>query len=429
MARGTSTQPGAMTSRCSAALVAAVAALALAGCGAQEDPEPTTPTTGEPITELTIYSSLPLSAGPDREEAAAVRRGIELALDEAGGVAGDIAITHEPLDNATGGENGWSAARVSANARDAAQDDDAGVYIGELRSAASVLSMPILNEAGLAQISPAASAVGLTREGTGAEEGEPGRYYPTGEGHFARLIPDDGVQGAVLARLMAQERCRRVALVNDGELEPAQLVPVVAQELRDRGAEVVLDDVLGEDGLPPDRVAQRAGEADADCLLYAGGATPQAGALLTRAGEQLGESTSLFAAKGLVEPPFFAQPGGLAPELAQRLTLTVPPAGEPRSPVRGALLDELGPGAQGDPASRYVLYGYEAMQLALDAIARSGTGRREDIVDALLETQDRRSVLGTYSIEDGGGSTLREYAVLGVDDTGALVPRRVVGVG
>ncbi|MDQ3608916.1 MAG: ABC transporter substrate-binding protein, partial [Actinomycetota bacterium] len=417
-----------MTRRCSATLGAAVAALVLAGCGAQEDPEPTTPVTDEPITDLTIYSSLP-SLGPDQEEAARVRQGIDLALDQAGGRAGDIAVTHQPLDNATREDEGWSAARVSANARDTAQDDDAGVYIGELRSAASVLSMPILNEAGVAQISPAASAVGLTREGPGAQEGEPGRYYPTGEGHFARLIPDDGVQGAVLAGLMAQERCMRAALVNDGELEPAQLVAVVAEELREQGAEVVLDDVLGEQGLPPDRVAERAGEADADCLLYAGGATPLAGELLTQAGEQLGESTSLFAAKGLVEPPFFAPPRGLAPELAQRLTLTLPPDGEARSPVRAALLDELGPGAQEDPASRYVLYGYEAMQLALDAIVRSGTGRREDIVDALLETQDRRSVLGTYSIEDGGGSTLSEYAVFGVGDMGALVPRRVVGVG
>ncbi|MCP9489019.1 MAG: ABC transporter substrate-binding protein [Solirubrobacteraceae bacterium MAG38_C4-C5] len=415
-----------MIARCSAAVVAVVA---LAGCGAQGDPEPTTPGTDEPITELTIYSSLP-SQGPDREEAIRVRQGIDLALEQAGGNAGDIAITHEPLDNATREDEGWSAARVSANAREAAQEDDAGVYIGELRSAASVLSMPILNEAGVAQISPAASAVGLTREGPGAQEGEPGRYYPTGEGHFARLIPDDGVQGAVLAGLMVEERCMRAALVNDGELEPAQLVPVVAQALRDQGAEVVLDDVLGEDGLPPDRVAERAGEADADCLLYAGGATPQAARVLLQAAEQLGESTALFAAKGLAEPSFLAPRSGLLPtELAQRLTLTVPPGGEPASPVRAALLDELGPGAQDDPASRYVLYGYEAMQLALDAIARSGTGRREDVVDALLDTQDRRSVLGTYSIEDGGGSSLSEYAVFGVDDMGALVPRRVVAVG
>ncbi|HEV2819195.1 MAG TPA: hypothetical protein VGW11_01680, partial [Solirubrobacteraceae bacterium] len=166
-------------SRRSVAVGAAVVALALAGCGAQEEPEPTTPVTEKPITELTIYSSLP-SLGPDREEAAAVRRGIDLALAQAGGAVGDIAITHQPLDNATAEESGWSAARVSANARRAVQDEAAGVYIGELRSAASVLSMPILNEGRLAQISPAASAVGLTREGPGAQDGEPARYYPTG---------------------------------------------------------------------------------------------------------------------------------------------------------------------------------------------------------------------------------------------------------
>ncbi|MBW3549195.1 MAG: ABC transporter substrate-binding protein [Actinobacteria bacterium] len=407
---------------------AAIVALALAACGAQEEPEPTTPVE-EPITGLTIYSSLP-SLGPDTEEAAALRRGMDLALAQAGGGVSDIAITHEPLDNATPEENGWSAARVSANARRAAQDDAAGVYIGELRSAASVLSMPILNEGRLAQISPAASAVGLTREGPGAQEGEPGRYYPTGEAHFVRLIPDDGVQGAVLSRLMGEERCLRAALVNDGQLESAQLVPVVAEALPGEGVEVVLDDVLGEEGLPPDRVAERAGEADAGCLLYAGGATPQAAQLLLQAAEQLGERTSLFASKGLAEPSFFApRDGPLPPQLSQRLILTLPPSGEPASPVRTALLNELGPDAQDDPASRYVLYGYEAMQLALDAIARSGTGRREDIVDALLETQDRRSVLGTYSIEDGGGSSLREYAIFGVDDMGTLVQRRVVGVG
>ncbi|MDQ3768401.1 MAG: hypothetical protein M3370_02830, partial [Actinomycetota bacterium] len=116
--------PALVVSRRSVAVGAAIVALALAGCGAQEDPEPTTPVADEPVTGLTIYSSLP-SLGPDREEAAAVRRGIDLALAQAGGNVSDIAITHEPLDNATAEENGWSAARVSANARRAAQDDAA----------------------------------------------------------------------------------------------------------------------------------------------------------------------------------------------------------------------------------------------------------------------------------------------------------------
>jgi branched-chain amino acid transport system substrate-binding protein len=59
----------------------------------------------------------------------------------------------------------------------------------------------------------------------------------------------------------------------------------------------------------------------------------------------------------------------------------------------------------------YAIYGYEAMRLALDAIQRSGTGKKEDIVKALFDTKDRQSVLGTYSIDKNGDTTLTDYGV------------------
>ena len=59
----------------------------------------------------------------------------------------------------------------------------------------------------------------------------------------------------------------------------------------------------------------------------------------------------------------------------------------------------------------YAIYGYEAARLALDAIERSGTGNKEDIVKALFETKDRESVLGTYSIDENGDTTLSDYGV------------------
>ena len=40
----------------------------------------------------------------------------------------------------------------------------------------------------------------------------------------------------------------------------------------------------------------------------------------------------------------------------------------------------------------YSIYGYEAMQLALDAIERSGTGEKADVLKALFATKDRESV-------------------------------------
>jgi branched-chain amino acid transport system substrate-binding protein len=55
------------------------------------------------------------------------------------------------------------------------------------------------------------------------------------------------------------------------------------------------------------------------------------------------------------------------------------------------------------------------MRLALDAIERSGDGSKENITKALFDTKDRDSVLGTYSIDENGDTTLTDYGVYSVD--------------
>ena len=80
--------------------------------------------------------------------------GIKLALEQAGGKAGDITIKYESLDDSTAQAGKWTPEATSANARKAAQDDTTAVYIGEFNSGASAVSIPILNEAGVPQISP-----------------------------------------------------------------------------------------------------------------------------------------------------------------------------------------------------------------------------------------------------------------------------------
>ena len=56
------------------------------------------------------------------------------------------------------------------------------------------------------------------------------------------------------------------------------------------------------------------------------------------------------------------------------------------------------------------------MSLALDAIERSKTGAKEDVLKALFETKDRASVLGTYSIDENGDTTLTDYGVYSIKD-------------
>jgi branched-chain amino acid transport system substrate-binding protein len=64
----------------------------------------------------------------------------------------------------------------------------------------------------------------------------------------------------------------------------------------------------------------------------------------------------------------------------------------------------------------YAIYGYESMALMLRsakrALARpSGRLRRRVVVTALFATRHRRSVIGTYSIDRHGDTTLRDYGL------------------
>ena len=64
----------------------------------------------------------------------------------------------------------------------------------------------------------------------------------------------------------------------------------------------------------------------------------------------------------------------------------------------------------------YSIYGYEAARLVLDAIERAGSTSKEDVLKALFDTKDRSSVLGTYSIDENGDTTLTDYGVYSIKD-------------
>ena len=64
----------------------------------------------------------------------------------------------------------------------------------------------------------------------------------------------------------------------------------------------------------------------------------------------------------------------------------------------------------------YAIYGYEAMSLLLDSIKRASANgtkdiSRQDVVNALFQTKNRNSVLGTYSIDKEGDTSLTDYGL------------------
>jgi len=380
--------------------------------------------------ELTVYSSLPLQE-PQRTTSQDIVRGIRLALKQADNKAGKFTVRYTSLDDSTAGALGWAREVVSRNALRAAKDDSTAVYIGELNSGASAVSIPILSRAKVPQISPANTAVGLTTAELGADEGEPGRYYVGGVRNYARIVPRDTFQGDALATVMRQDGCARVAIVHDRDRYGSGLARTIRRSIAKQRLRRVFDEPVRSRSAAYQRsLAARVAERRADCAVFSGDARSGAVGVFTALARALPRAR-LYGSDGLANRAFTdVDEGGLAQRVAARVKLTHPTVGRDRLGAAGrrfyADFAREYPGT-GSP-DPYAIDGYEAMSLALDAIERSRTGDREDIVKALFDTQARRSVIGTYSIDENGDTTLTDYGLYAIQDGAPLFKRTIAAM-
>ena len=346
---------------------------------------------------LTVYSSLPLQ-GASRPQTTDVVRGMRLALERAGGQAAGRPVRYVSLDDSTKAVGAWTPEKASANARRAARDASAVAYLGEFNSGATAVSLPILNEAGILQISPSNTAVGLTRDGPGADRGEPGKYYPAGTPTFGRVIPNDAVQGAAAGTMARDAGVKRLLVVHDGEVYGRGLARAARDAARARGVQVTGFRRLARRGSNAGAIARAARGADG---VFFGGITANGAVRLWRALHRAKPSLRLFAGDGVAESRFVRRIGRGAARRTRVLVATLAPQDYPASGQE--VLAALGPNP--DP---YALYGFEAMALALDAITRGG-GTREGAVEAFFATRDRDSVLGRFSIDPVGDISTTRY--------------------
>jgi branched-chain amino acid transport system substrate-binding protein len=362
---------------------------------------------------VNVYSSLPLQ-GASRPQTTAMVEGIRLALQQNNGKAGDLTVKYTSLDDSTAQAGTWTPEATAANARRVAQDDAAIAYIGEFNSGASAISIPLLNEVPIAQISPANTAVGLTSDEPGADEGEPEKYYPTGERHYLRIVPKDTVQGAALATLMNEDGCGNVYILNDKEVYGAGLSRNIESSANEQGLEVLANE--GIDPKAPNFRSQAATmkSEGAECFVFSGITANGAVQLYKDVAAALPDA-QLYGPDGVAESGF-SDPaeGGIPADVASRVKVTVatlapdeyPPEGQKFFDDFEAEYGEANP----DP---YAIYGYEAMRLVLDTCEELGPDctDKQAMIEALFNTKGRESVLGTYDIDENGDTTLTDYGV------------------
>ena len=363
--------------------------------------------------ELTVYSSLPLQ-GAQRLQTLAVVDGIKLALKERGGKVGDFTFKYESLDDSTAQAGTWTPEATSANARKAAQDESTIAYIGEFNSGASAISIPILNEVPIPQISPANTGVGLTSDEPGADEGEPEKYYPTGVRHYLRVVPKDTIQGAALATLMKKDGCTKLAILTDKEVYGAGLARNIEGSAKEQGIEVT-----GNEGIDPKapnfRSQASAIKSDgADCFVFSG-VTPNGAVQLYKDVAAALPDAQLYGPDGVSNPEFYnPDEGGVPPDIASRVKITVATLNPEQYPPEGRkFFKEFSKEYGVKNPDVYSIYGYESMSLVLDTCKELGSdcSDKQKMVEALHNIKGRKSVLGTYDIDKNGDTSITDYGV------------------
>jgi branched-chain amino acid transport system substrate-binding protein len=298
---------------------------------------------------------------------------------------------------------------TATDAKIAAQDTSTIAYLGEYNSAATAISLPLINAAGILQVSPSSPYVGLISS-LDAGQDEPGRFYLSGRRNFVRLAPGDAAEATVQVRLMKLLGVSKLYVLDDQNAFDVPLGAILAADAERAGIRV-----LGHDSLTVAPGASFTGEVEkivesgAQAVFLAGGAGAGTVALfkqlhaanprLLLLGPRTMVSDSLASEIGVAASETFLT----TPVLALRL---YPPSAQ-------RVLGDFRRSFPGVEAGPYALYGYEAMNTVLQAIRSAGPrgNDRQAVIERFFAATHPDSALGPFSIEADGETTLSQFGV------------------
>jgi branched-chain amino acid transport system substrate-binding protein len=398
---------------------AAVAALAAAGCSSAASSGSGGTSAASTVD---VYSSLPM-VGSSSAQTIPMVNGIELALSQAHNKAGAFTVRYTELDDSTAAAGKWDPAQTAANARQAATDPKAVYYIGEFNSGASEVSIPILNQAGLAQVSPANTYVGLTTSLPGSASGEPKKYYPLGTRNYLRIVPIDSIQAASDLMAMKQAGCTKVAVANDKEAYGAGLATLLELEKGMYGVTITSNTGVDPTAANFRSYASTIAAQGANCFFFAG-IVSNGAVQITKDVNAALPAAKVFGGDGVCTSSFTqASRGGVPASIDKLIECTVATQDLAAYPGGKQFLEQYKTAYGVSDPDPYAIYGYAAMELGLHTIASLGANgeNKADVLKALFATKSAESVLGSFGFNKDGDTTLKSYGVYRVGTSGTPV--------
>ena len=356
---------------CAWALIAA----GVAGCTSSGSANSSVTVTGN---VLTIYVS---AASTDQPQVARdVLEAEQLAF--AGGThrVGNFAIRLRTVRDAT----------LSDQARTVIQDKSAVAYLGEVVPGSSADSLGITNALDILQVTPTDTALELTQT-TPAVANAPDQYYESLSTYgrtFARVVPNSGKEAKAQVQEMHGLGVTKLYVSSDGSDYGAAVAYAVRQDAGSAGLTVV------------------SSPGTADGVFY-GSASPAVAAHFFNGIAGSNPSAKLFGPSALDAPAFIS---ALSPSV-RNLYISIPGfTASDLTPLGRTFVSQFS-GAYGRAPAPQAIFGYEAMLAVLSVLKEAGTsaGNRSTVVHDFFAIKNRVSVLGTYSINSDGDTSIAPF--------------------
>jgi len=291
----------------------------------------------------------------------------------------------------------------SDNARNAIIDPRTVAYLGEIEPGFSDATVGITNAQDVLQVSPTDNALELS-DNTPAVSGGPKSYFESWSNYgrtFARLVPSGSAEAKAQVAEMKSLGVSRLYVGDDGSDYGRALADAVRSDARAAG--LTIESSIGEE-VNGYFYGARSPTAAAHFFNHIAATSPAA-KLFGPSSLNSGAFTS--ALSGSVHNLYVSIPGFLPKDL----------------PAQGKAWVAQFKAARGHDPNVEAIFGFEAMSAVLRVLASEGrkANNRTRVVSGFMHQRNVQSVLGTYSI-DGAGNTSLNAFVFARMRGGRLVP-------
>jgi branched-chain amino acid transport system substrate-binding protein len=369
-----------------AACAWALLALGVAGCTSNGSGSSAVTVSGN---TLTIY----LSNAPTSQPAVArdVLAAEQLAFKQSSPHVGNFTLQMQTL----------RGKQISDQARTVIQDKTAIAYLGEIVPHSSFASFGITNALDILQVSPTDTALELT-QATPAVPGAPDKYYQSSSTYgqtFVRVVPTSALEAKAQVQEMRTLGVTKLYVADDGGPYGAAMANALKHDAA--GTISVVGSLSAADG------------------AFYGTTSVSAAARFFNKAAQSSPTMKLFGPSAIDDS---ALPAGLPPA-TRNVFISAP----------GFLTQDLTPAGStfvsqfkttyGHAPVPQAIFGYEAMSAVLAVLREAGAqaNNRSTVVKDFLSIKNRQSVLGTYSMNSNGDTSIAPFVFSRIRG-GRLVP-------